>query len=75
MGFDKALRVLAQGGKVRRPCWQPGWLEAGTFQGHTNQIFYKNPKPVMIAGYEMPVFCMTYYVCPADAAANDWVSC
>lgn len=72
MNYKQAHNKLIHGGhKVRRRCWQPGWLEIGTFQGKPT-IFYRNPAPVQIAEYEMPEFYVTYNPNYEDVQAKDW---
>lgn len=59
MTYQKAMEIVKKGGKVRRPCWQPGWVEQGIFQGEPTP-FYRNPAPVMVADILMPEIFVVY---------------
>lgn len=86
MTFNEAMQAIQMGEKVRRPCWQPGWVELGTFQGRLT-AYYHNPADVMVNDYLMPAMRVTYtpfrslrtdpqtgqqYLYPEDEMAKDW---
>lgn len=86
MTYNDAMKAIQMGEKVRRPCWQPGWVELGL---HQNKLvaFYCNPADVMISDHVMPAMLVTYtafkaiktdprtgeqFLYPEDERAKDW---
>ena len=86
MTFNDAMKAIQQGGKVRRPRWQPGWVELGVFQ-EKPRAYYCNPADVDVGGHLMPAMLVTYtpyrvvrtdirtgqqFLYPEDEMAKDW---
>lgn len=86
MTYREALLTVQGGNRARRPCWQPGWIELGEFQGRMVP-YYVNPADVMVHGHMMPAMRVTYtpfrvirtsprtgeqFMYPEDEQAKDW---